>query len=306
VTRRRADAALSQRWSRPFLAGPRLWGLALLAVGGLFLWWRGGADSSAPPRPAAAVASETRQEQAEPRHGRLEVSRLEVRVRGEFPHARDAYTQGLLWHQGKLYESTGQYGQSSLRRVDLASGVVEQRWDLPDDLFAEGLARVGDRLIQLTWHAGLAKVYSRQDFTPVGEYSYLGEGWGLCHDGARLVMSDGSDRLSFRDPKTFAVLGEIRVTLRGRPLSRLNELECVEGAVWANVWTTDLIVRIDPDSGQVTATVDASGLLSPEESRNTEVLNGIAYRTEKGTFLLTGKYWPKLFEVEFVAVRDSA
>ncbi len=226
-----------------------------------------------------------------------------VRVRGEFPHARDAFTQGLLWHDGKLYESTGQYRQSSLRRVDLASGAVEQQRDLASDLFAEGLARVGDQLIQLTWHAGLAKVYARQDFAQVGEHSYPGEGWGLCHDGSRLVMSDGSDRLSFRHPESFALVGEVKVTLRGRPLSRLNELECVDGAVWANVWTTDLIVRIDPESGRVTAIVDASGLLSPDERSNTDVLNGIAYRAETDTFLVTGKYWPKLFEVEFVAAK---
>ncbi len=294
MARRRAAPGGPGRTGRKAIPKPWLWGLALIAFAVAFWLWPNGRSAERPPlqRGAERVADAS---VGPP------VERLKIRVLHRFPHARDAYTQGLLWHDGKLYESTGQYGQSSLRRVDLATGKVERQWEVADDLFAEGLARVGDRLIQLTWHAGLATVYSRQDFSLLDHYSYPGEGWGLCHDGARLVMSDGSDRLSFRDPETFALLGEVRVSLGERSLSRLNELECVDGAVWANVWTTDLIVRIDPESGRVTATVDASALLRPEERQGVDVLNGIAYRPEAGTFLITGKFWPTLFEVEFVA-----
>ena len=308
--RRRTEARGAGRSGRIAISSPWLLGLALLGLAVAFWLWPSAHPSNRSSNRSSDRSGNRSNARPPVQHGAEKtvdaggdqsVERLKIRVLHRFPHARDAYTQGLLWHDGKLYESTGQYGQSSLRRVDLTTGTVERQWDLAGDLFAEGLARVGDRLIQLTWHAGLATVYSRQDFSLLDQYSYPGEGWGLCHDGARLVMSDGSDRLSFRDPDTFATLGEVRVTLGERSLSRLNELECVDGAVWANVWTTDLIVRIDPESGRVTATVDASALLRPEERPGVDVLNGIAYRPEAGTFLVTGKYWPTLFEVEFVA-----
>ena len=228
------------------------------------------------------------------------VRTLRVDVVRELPHDTSAYTQGLLWWEGSLYESTGRYGESTLRRLDPATGAVEQRVAVPPAFFGEGLARIGGRLIMLTWMAERAIVYDLRTFDTVRTFRYAGEGWGLCHDGDRLVMSNGSDTLTFRDAETFEPVGEVRVTLRGRPQERLNELECVDGEVYANVWQDDYIVRIDPTSGRVTHQIDAAGLLSPREARGDDVLNGIAYQPETGTFYITGKWWPKMFEVRFV------
>ncbi len=227
------------------------------------------------------------------------VERLRVRVIERYPHQRDAFTQGRVWDDGALYESTGVVGHSSLRLVELETGEVLRRREDESSVFAEGLAVVGDLLYQITWRDRRALVFRRGDFAPVREHTYEGEGWGLCHDGKSLVMSDGSDRLAFRDPATFDVRRTVRVTLEGKPVAQLNELECAAGAVWANVWQTDGIVRIDPRDGRVTAVVDASGLLSAEERAEADVLNGIAWMPEKGHFLITGKYWPWLFEVVF-------
>jgi glutaminyl-peptide cyclotransferase len=267
----------------------------------LSFWWLRSSETSRPPAepPSDASPPAVRPETPERPPQRLP-ERLKVEIVSIRPHDPQSYTQGLLWHEGALYESAGQYGVSSLRQVDLATGEVRRRLDLPKELFAEGLALVGDRLIQLTWREEKAVVYRLADFGKVKEFPYTGEGWGLCHDGRRLVMSDGSDRLTFRDPETFEVLGQVRVTLAGRPMERLNELECVNGQVWANVWLNDEILRIDPRTGEVTAVVDASGLLTPEERARAEVLNGIAWIPTSKTFLLTGKLWPKLFEVKIV------
>jgi glutaminyl-peptide cyclotransferase len=226
--------------------------------------------------------------------------RLTVQVLSIRPHDPEAYTQGLVWHAGALYESAGQYGVSTLRQVDPETGEVRRRVALGREYFAEGLALVGDHLLQLTWQEGVAFVWRLADFQKTGEHGYAGEGWGLCYDGKRLVMSDGSDRLTFRDPATFAPLGELRVTRGAKPVDRLNELECADGAIWANVWLDDEIVKIDPTTGKVTAVVDASGLLTPRERIRAEVLNGIAYNPQSKTFFVTGKLWPKLFEVKFV------
>jgi glutamine cyclotransferase len=229
------------------------------------------------------------------------VERLRTHVIRRYPHQRDAYTQGLVWHDGELYESTGGVGHSSLRLVELETGDVLRRRDNEPSLFAEGLALAGDALYQITWQDGRALVFRRADFAPIREHSYEGEGWGLCHDGTSLVMSDGSDELVFRDPATFAARRAVRVTLEGNPVTRLNELECAEGAVWANVWQEEVLVRIDPRDGRVTAVVDASGLLAAEERGEADnVLNGIAWMPESGHFLVTGKRWPWLFEVDFV------
>ncbi len=226
--------------------------------------------------------------------------RLRVRVVRRYPHDTDAFTQGLLWHEGHLYESTGLNGRSTLRQVNLETGEVLRRRDVDRALFAEGLALIGDRLIQLTWQNGQAHVWSLDDFTHQRTFRYQGEGWGLCYDGQRLVMSDGTARLTFRDPETFRVIRQVTVRQEGRPLRNLNELECVDGQVWANVWQTDRIVRIDPSDGRVTAIVDAAGLLTDEEERDVDVLNGIAWIPERRRFVITGKHWPHLFEVEFV------
>jgi glutaminyl-peptide cyclotransferase len=226
---------------------------------------------------------------------------LRVRVVRSFPHDPEAFTQGLLLHKGKLYESTGLPGHSSLRRVDLATGRVDAKVDLEYPLFGEGLALVGNELYQITWQEGRALVWDLASFQKRREYRYRGEGWGLCYDGGRLIMSDGSDQLVFRDPQTFRETGRVSVRHDGRPLRLLNELECVgDGVVFANVWQEQALVRIDPATGHTTAWIDASGLLSPEEARGADVLNGIAYLPGAGRLLITGKYWPKVFEVELV------
>jgi glutamine cyclotransferase len=252
-----------------------------------------GAHGASPPPPVAAPPA------GAPAAGAA-AQRLSVKVISVRPHDPDAYIQGLVWDHGTLYESDGLYGRSSLREVNPKTGEVRRRLEVPAGFFAEGLAEVGNRLVQLTWKEGVAFVYDIRSFERVGEYSYQGEGWGLCNDGRRLVMSDGSDRLTFRDLKTFALLGGVDVRLNGQPVHRLNELECVDGAVWANVWQTDQILRIDPATGRVTAVVDAGGLLSAADLEHAEVLNGIAYDAAAKTFLITGKLWPKMFEVVFV------
>jgi glutamine cyclotransferase len=226
--------------------------------------------------------------------------RLKVEVVSVRPHDPEAFTQGLVFHGGSLYESAGNYGKSSLREVDPKTGTVRRKVPVAAEYFAEGLALVDDRLIQITWKEEKALVYNLADFKPAGELRYDGEGWGLCYDGARIVMSDGSDRLTFRDPKTFATISTLNVTREGKPVPQLNELECVDGLVYANVWQTDEILRIDPKDGRVTAVVDAAGLLTPDERRTADVLNGIAWDPSAKTFLITGKLWPKMFEVRFV------
>jgi len=233
-----------------------------------------------------------------------EVEDLEVHVVHRYPHATDAFTQGLLWHDGFLYESTGLRYRSTVREVDLETGEVRRRRSLEDRYFAEGLARVGDALYQLTWEAGTVHVWSLSDFAHRRTFDYDGEGWGLCYDGTHLVMSDGSERLTFRDPETFHVDHVVRVRDDDGFVEHLNELECVDGVVWANVWQTDRIVRIDPVSGRVTGDVDASGLLTLAERIGADVLNGIAWIPERGHFVITGKEWPWLFEVDFVPAEN--
>lgn len=220
-------------------------------------------------------------------------------VHRTYSHDPTAFTQGLLFWQGRLFESTGIRGRSSLRRVELATGRVEQRVALHPHEFGEGLARVDDKLIQLTWTAGKAHVYALETLTPLQTFEYTGQGWGLCFDGQRLIMSDGSDSLFFRNSDDFALRGAIRVTRDGKPLARLNELECVEDFVYANVWQTNEIVKIDPKTGLVLATIDAAALLTSAEARAADVLNGIAYDPKSQRFFITGKLWPKLFEVTF-------
>ncbi len=223
---------------------------------------------------------------------------LPLRVVAVYPHDRTAFTQGLVYADGVLYESTGLYGQSSLRRVALESGAVEQAVGVAPEFFAEGLALVGDRLFQLTWQSHVGFIYERDSLARVGEFSYAGEGWGLTTDGARLIMSDGTATLRFLDPQTLSQIGQVEVRASGVPVARLNELEWVEGEVWANIWQTDFIARIDPASGAVLAWVDLSGLLSAEKRAQTDVLNGIAYDAAGRRLFVTGKLWPYLFEIE--------
>lgn len=223
--------------------------------------------------------------------------RRKVEVVRVLPHDPQAFTQGLLWWDGSLWESTGQYRVSEVRRVDPETGEVLHKAGLTPDLFGEGLARVGDVLYQLTWREGVALRWKLPDLTPDGRLSYVGEGWGLCFDGEHLVWSDGSSLLRFIRPEDFSVVRELQVTLEGKPLQSLNELECVDGRIWANVWTTEYLAEIDPATGRVETFVDASGLLTREERIGTDVLNGIAHHPESGHFFITGKLWPKMFEV---------
>ncbi|MFY1635714.1 glutaminyl-peptide cyclotransferase [Solwaraspora sp. WMMB335] len=228
--------------------------------------------------------------------------KLRIDVLARYRHDTGAFTQGLELHGTDLYEGTGQYGESELRVVDLDTGQVRQRVRLSDEVFGEGITIAGPRIWQLTWRAGVAYERDPDTLAEVRQVRYDGEGWGICHDAAagRLVMSDGSDQLTFRDPQTFTATGSVAVTLDGEPLPRLNELECVGDEVWANVWQTDRIVRIDPASGRVVAEVDAAGLLTGDERAGADVLNGIAAVPGTDEFLITGKYWPALFRVRFV------
>ncbi len=233
--------------------------------------------------------------------------RLVPSVHAEHPHDVGAFTQGLLLHDGHFYESTGLNGRSSLRRVDPASGDVLAQVDIDERFFAEGLALVDGRLIQLTWQAGEAFVYDAESLEPLNGFKYEGEGWGLCYDGERLVMSDGGSSLEFRDPITFEPIGEIEVTLDGGTLKNLNELECVGDRIWSNVWLTDMIVEIDPTNGAVTSVVDAARLKAAVATTpGIDVLNGIAHDPETGRFFVTGKQWPTVFEVDFVTAGAEA
>lgn len=214
-----------------------------------------------------------------------------------YPHDPGAFTQGLVYADGVLYESTGLNGRSSLRRVALQTGEVLQRRELAPEFFGEGLALFDNRLIQLTWQNNTGFVYDLVSFELLQTWSYPTEGWGLTHDGTHLIMSDGSAVLRFLDPYTFAVQREVTVTDAGRPVAQLNELEYINGEVFANVWMTDWIVRIDPRTGRVVGWVDLSGLLTAEERTAADVLNGIAYDSQGGRLFVTGKLWPKLFEI---------
>jgi len=220
-----------------------------------------------------------------------------------YPHDPTAFTQGLIYHNGYLYESTGLYSQSSLRQVELVTGEVLQQVNLPPDTFGEGLTLWEDTLLQLTWREGTGFIYDREDFTLLGQFTYPTEGWGLTHDGDRLIMTDGSHYLFFIDPASFQVTDSVAVLDQGEPVERLNELEFINGQVFANIWLTDEIVRIDPTSGAVLGWVDLHGLL-PEDLRNpdTDVLNGIAYDPEGNRLWVTGKNWPQLYEIRLVAV----
>jgi glutaminyl-peptide cyclotransferase len=228
------------------------------------------------------------------------LQQLRVEVLERRPHDRSSFTEGLVIAGGKLYEGSGLRGQSTLREVDARTGAVTRSISIDNKYFGEGIAVVDDRVIFLTWQEHTALVFRLSDFKQLTTFSYDTEGWGLCDDGSRLVMSDGTNQLYFRNRSTFAVQGKVSVTKNGVPIDQLNELECVDGQVYANVWQTDTIVRIDPASGKVTAEIDASGLLTADETRGTDVLNGIAYDPATKTFLLTGKYWPAMFQARFV------
>ncbi|WP_227984492.1 glutaminyl-peptide cyclotransferase [Nocardia spumae] len=227
--------------------------------------------------------------------------RLRVEVITTRAHDRGAFTEGLEVDGTTLYESTGMEGRSVVRATDLTTGAPTAGATLPDDYFGEGVTRAGATVWQLTWKNEIAFARDPQTLAERRRVSYDGEGWGLCTRGDRVVMSNGSDTLTFRDPNTFAATGSVRLTSRHN--ARLNELDCAaDGSVYANVWPTDHILRIDPGSGAVLADIDAGGLLRPTERAGADVLNGIAQLPGTDHFLITGKYWPTLFEVRFVPV----
>ncbi|MEP6963678.1 MAG: glutaminyl-peptide cyclotransferase, partial [Acidobacteriota bacterium] len=220
-----------------------------------------------------------------------------------YPHDRAAFTQGLLFVDGQLYESTGLNGKSSIRRVELDTGRVAQIQTVPQQYFGEGLAAVGDKLVELTWQSGVGFVYDRKSFKMEKIFPYRGEGWGLTTDGRRVILSDGTENLRFFDPATLKETGSVIVTDNGRPIKELNELEYIKGEVWANVWQTNRIARINPQTGRVTSWINLTGILSVMEAQGTDVLNGIAYDAQGDRIFITGKLWPKLFEIRVVAAK---
>jgi glutamine cyclotransferase len=218
-----------------------------------------------------------------------------------YPHDRNAFTQGLQYVDGALYEGTGLHGESSIRKVKLETGEVMQRRPLSPAHFGEGITVRGGELVQLTWKSGLAFVYDAGTFQPKRTFTYAGEGWGLTQDKAGFIMSDGTDALRFLDPGSFKETRRLRVTANGAPLKDLNELEYVKGEIFANVWMTDRIARIDPSTGRVTGWIDLTGLLPVRDRWHPDqVLNGIAHDEKGDRLFVTGKLWPKLFEIRLV------
>lgn len=220
-----------------------------------------------------------------------------------YVHDRTAFTQGLQYVDGYLYEGTGLNGRSSIRKVNLDTGEVVQSRQLGAEFFGEGIAVWKNSLFELTWRSEVAFVYDRATFEPRRTFRYSGEGWGLTHDGSSLIMSDGSDALRFLDPSTFAEQRRIHVTSAGEPLRDLNELEYVDGQIYANVWQTSYVARIAPDTGKVVGWIDFTGILPEADRSGIDVMNGIAYDAARRRLFVTGKLWPKLFEVALVQKR---
>jgi glutamine cyclotransferase len=222
------------------------------------------------------------------------------RIVNTYPHDPGAFTQGLVYRDGRLYESTGLHGASSLRIVELETGQVLKRRDLPEKYFGEGISLCGNRLFQLTYQSKMGFIYD-PDLQPIGSFNYPTEGWGLTCDGSRLILSDGTATLRWLDAKTFKMVKQITVMNQGRQVGRLNELEYVKGEIFANVWQTDIIARISPDTGAVTGWIDLGGLSRQlEPAAFIDVLNGIAYDERGDRLFVTGKLWPKLFEIQVI------
>lgn len=229
------------------------------------------------------------------------------KVKNSWPHDRRAYTQGLIFHEGVLWESTGQYGSSSLRKVELKTGKVIKQIAVPRKYFAEGMTVFNNKVFQLTWQEQKGFIYDPATFQKQGEFDYSGEGWGLTHDEQSLIMSDGTNQIRFLDPSTLQTTRTISVFNGDEPVEKLNELEYIDGEIYANIWQTDRIVRIDPQSGKILGWIDLTGLLKPKDRLGEEdVLNGIAYDAEGKRLFVTGKMWPKLFEIEIVKDKERS
>ena len=226
------------------------------------------------------------------------------KVVNTFPHDREAFTQGLAFEDGVLYEGTGRNGRSELRKIELETGSVLQTRKLPDEFFGEGITVYGDNIIQLTYLSKIGFVYKKDTFELLREFNYPTAGWGITNDGKHLIMSDGTLKLYFLDPKTFEQVRQIEVYDRGVSVWGLNELEYVEGQIYANVWPTERIARIAPETGRVLGWIDMKGLLTQQDyNRQIDVLNGIAYDKENDRLFVTGKFWPKLFEIKLIPAK---
>jgi glutamine cyclotransferase len=273
----------------------QLFGLLLLALTSVFA---PGCDGGAPLAANGGAAAANKTSGATPE----QVTVYGYEVVNTYPHDPRAFTQGLVYHDGALLESAGQYGESTLRRVELKTGKVLKQVEVGRQFFAEGLALHDGKLYQLTWQNQRGFVYDPETFEKTGEFAYTGEGWGLTHDADSLILSDGTSQLRFLDPADYRVKRRVNVTDRGRPVLQLNELEYVKGEIFANVWHRDAVARIDPQTGRVKGWIDLSGLLKPGEVTDEEaVLNGIAYDESGDRLFVTGKLWPKLFEVRLKA-----
>ena len=223
------------------------------------------------------------------------------KVVNTYPHDQSAFTEGLVFEDGVLYEGTGLNGYSNLRIVKLETGETLQIYELPPQFFGEGVTIYGNKIIQLTWKSHISFVYDKYSFKLLQEFNYPDEGWGITHDGKHLIMSDGTSTLHFLDPETFKEIGQIEVSANDIPVTRINELEYIQGEIYANIWQTERIARINPLTGQVVGWIDLKGILSPEDhSETVDVLNGIAYDAKNSRLFVTGKFWPKLFEIELI------
>lgn len=223
------------------------------------------------------------------------------KVINTYPHDRNAFTEGLVFEDGVLYEGTGLHGYSTLRRVKLETGEILKIRELPPQFFGEGVTIYENKIIQLTWQSHIGFVYDKYSFKLLQEFNYPDEGWGITHDGKHLIMSDGTETLHFLDPETFEEVSQIEVSANDIPITRINELEYIQGEIYANIWHTERIARIDPLTGQVIGWIDLKGILSSkDDSKTVDVLNGIAYDTKNNRLFVTGKFWPKLFEIELI------
>ena len=232
----------------------------------------------------------------------VEIPVFTYRILNTFSHDSGAFTQGLVVEDSIFYEGTGLNGRSSLRKVDLNTGDVLKIHNLTSEFFGEGITVFGDRIIQITWRSRIGFVYDKESFAQLTTFTYPTEGWGLTHDGSRIIMSDGTSNLYFRDPESLDEIGRIQVTDDRGPVSYLNELEYIKGEVYANIWLTDTIARISPETGKVTGWIDLKDLLSPmDRLQPVDVLNGIAYDADHDRLFVTGKLWPRLFEIQLIA-----